>query len=183
MRFFVRPLVLVLALAPAAQALAATTAVPAVRVGEAEVRESNGGIPCFTIAEREERLNGAPNFQAIRVTDASSKPRAVVWSMAMPATRTFPLMFSMCIPYAGRVASLPQESAELLEAGKLYEVTIEVRAGDAPNQPRQYAARFCLARQADGRHTVKLLAAAAAAARGAGACGGDAPASKTRGKR
>ena len=176
----VRPLVLALALATALRATAAFPAVPAVRIGEADVRESNGGTPCFTIAEREERLNGAPNFQAITVADASRKPRAVVWSMAMPAARTFPLMFSMCIPYAGRVAALPQENAELLEAGKLYEVTIEVRPGDAPGQPRQYAARFCLARQADGRHTVRLLAVAA---RAAGACGGEPPVNRARGKR
>ncbi|MDB5959352.1 MAG: hypothetical protein JWP59_646 [Massilia sp.] len=165
-------------------ALGALPAQPAaVRTGEAEVRESNGGVPCFTIAEREERRTGAPSFQAIRVSAVPAGRRATMWAMAMPPARTFPLMFSMCIPYAGRVPSLPQENAELLEAGKLYEVVIEVRPGDAPDGPKpdlpkSYVGRFCLARKADGSNAVKMLGAAA---RSAAACAPDAPPS-ARGK-
>jgi len=125
-------------------------AAPAQRIGEAEVRETKNGLPCFTISEREERLGGAPNFEAISVVDPSARPRAKMWSMAMPRHRTFPVLFSMCIPYAGRVQSLPQTAAATLATGKVYEVTIDVRAGDTPNQPRGYAARFCLAKQPDG---------------------------------
>jgi hypothetical protein len=137
-------------------------------LGGAEVRESAGGLPCFTIAEREEKLTGAPSFQAITVSDISRKAPAVMWSMAMPPERTFPLMFSMCVPYAGRVSSLPQQNAELLEPGKLYEVAVEVRPGDSPVQPHYYGARFCLLRRADGSNTVRMLGAAA---RSAAPCG------------
>ena len=188
-------------LPPVARAIAvspattvATTA--ATRVGEAEVREGAGGLPCFTIAEREERRSGAPNFEAISVTEvpgigvagvagvagsagsagialtgtaaartrSPGPARAVVWSMTMPAGRTFPLMFSMCVPYGGRVAALPQRSAELLEAGKLYEVAIAVRTdGAAGNsaQPQSLVARFCLLRRADGGNSVALASACA----------------------
>ena len=132
----------------------------AVRMGEADVRASAGGVPCFTIAEREERLNGAPSFHAISVSAATGKARAPMWQMTMPAERTFPLLFSMCVPYAGRVPSLPQQHAEALEAGRVYEVSIEVRAGAAPAHPRFYGARFCLARQADGSSAVRLLGGA-----------------------
>lgn len=134
----------------------------AAAIGEAEVREGADGVPCFTIAEREERRSGAPNFEAISVTEVAGKRRAVVWSMAMPQGRTFPLMFNMCIPYGGRVPALPQRSAELLEAGTLYEVAIAVRQPQpAPpqSQPNSLVARFCLLRRADGSKAVSTAAA------------------------
>lgn len=128
---------------------------PASRVGEAEVRDANKGQPCFTISEREERRGGAPDFEAISVVDTSARPRETVWKMSMPKGRTFPVMFSMCIPYAGRVQSLPQTRAAELEAGKVYEVMIDVRGGGAPEQARGYGARFCMVKQRDGG--VKVL--------------------------
>lgn len=154
-----RPAAAIAAVAAVAKSAAVTGAS---RVGEADVRESAGGVPCFTIAEREERRSGAPSFEAIDVSDVSRKPPVPMWQMAMPAGRTFPLMFSMCIPYAGRVPSLPQESAEALEPGRLYQVSIAVRAGNAA-QPRAYRARFCLLRQADGRNGVRMVGVAASA--------------------
>lgn len=136
-------------------------AAPAPRTGEAEVRGTSSGLPCFTISEREERQNGAPNFQAISVYESSARPRTKMWTMSMPAQRTFPVLFSMCIPYAGRVQSLPQTAAATLEPGKVYEVHIDVRAGGAPNQPRGYGARFCLAKQRDGSVIVQHILAGA----------------------
>lgn len=128
------------------------TAAPtsASRIGEAAVREAANGLPCFTISEREENLGGAPDFEAVTVYDSSSRPRAKMWTMSMPPTRTFPVLFSMCIPYAGRVQSLPQTKAAMLQAGKVYEVVIDVRGGKVANRPRGYGARFCLAKQRDG---------------------------------
>lgn len=136
-------------------------AAPAPRPGEAEVRESGNGLPCFTISEREERRTGAPNFEGITVYDPAARPRAKMWAMSMPASRTFPVLFSMCVPYGGRVQSLPQTAAATLETGKVYEVMIDVRAGDTPNQPRGYGARFCLARQRDGSVIVHHIGAGA----------------------
>ena len=116
------------------------------RVGEAEVRESSNGVPCFTISEKEERRGGAPEFHAILITDPS-RGRAKMWSMAMPPTRSFTVFYNMCIPYAGRVQALPQTPAAKLEPGKVYEVNIDAQV---PNGPRAYFARFCLAKQRDG---------------------------------
>jgi hypothetical protein len=161
--------------------MAAAQAAPAPlpRSGDADVRES-GGVPCFTIAGRDERRDGAPSFQAISVVDVARKPRATMWAMAMPADRTFPLMFSMCIPYAGRVPALPQEEAEPLAPDTVYEVAIAVRAGTG-KLPAAYVGRFCLVRQADGTRAVRLLGAAA---RLATACAGAAPrALRTPGRR
>jgi hypothetical protein len=141
----------------AACACAAPAPAPAPRTGEAEVRESGSGLPCFTISEREERKNGAPNFEAVTVYDPSSKPRVKMWMMSMPPNRTFPVLFSMCVPYGGRVQSLPQSVATVLETGKVYEVYIDVRAGETPNQPRTYGARFCLAKQRDGSVVVHQI--------------------------
>jgi hypothetical protein len=134
-------------------------AAAAPRSGEALVRETGSGLPCFTISQAEERMAGAPNFQAVTVYDSSARPRAKMWAMAMPPDRTFPVMFSMCIPYAGRVQALPQTKAATLQAGKVYEVWIDVRPGGAPGQPRGYGARFCLAKQRDGSVAVRHIGA------------------------
>jgi hypothetical protein len=132
--------------------LSATTcaqAVPASRTGDAEVREAANGVPCFTITEREERRGGTPNFDAVTVSEPGGR-KAVLWKMAMPASRTFPVTFSMCIPYAGRVQALPQTPAARLETGKVYQVRIDARPTRGLNTPPTYDARFCLARQRDG---------------------------------
>jgi hypothetical protein len=130
--------------------LAAANQSPAVtgRVGEAEVRESANGEPCFTISEREERRAGTPNFDAISVVDPLAR-KPLLWRMAMPRERTFPVSFSMCVPYGGRVQALPQTPAAKLEAGKVYRVRIEAR-GARGSLAGAYEARFCLARQHDG---------------------------------
>jgi hypothetical protein len=146
------PLILLLSMASAGAAP---------RTGEAEVRETSNGTPCFTISEREERRGMAPDFEAITVYDPSARPRAKMWAMAMPPNRTFPVLFSMCIPYAGRVQSLPQTKAAPLETGKVYEVYIDVKSGAGPNRPAGYGARFCLAKQRDGSVIVHHIDAGA----------------------
>lgn len=146
--------VLMLWMAPAGAGAAA-------RIGEAEVRDASKGQPCFTISEREERRGGAPDFAAISVVDTSARPRETVWKMSMPPGRTFPVMFSMCIPYAGRVQSLPQTRASELEAGKVYEVMIDVRGGGEADRPRGYGGRFCLVKQRDGGVKVWPIASGA----------------------
>jgi hypothetical protein len=128
---------------------AVASAAPAARTGEAAVRETSSGLPCFTITEREEK-RGTPNFQAVAVYDISARPKVKMWVMSMPPDRTFPVLFSMCVPYGGRVQSLPQTVSTTLQQGKLYEVSIDVRPGGTPGLPRSYAARFCLAKQRDG---------------------------------
>lgn len=130
-------LLLTVLLAPPAQA--------ARRIGEAEVRTGANGVPCFTISEREEQRGGAPDFQAVTVSDSSGKP---MWKMTMPRARTFPVTHSMCIPYAGRVQALPQTPAAVLEAGKVYQVLIKTCKARNAGSPLRYLARFCLAPEA-----------------------------------
>ncbi len=136
----------------------------AARTGELLVREGNAGVPCFTIPEAEEARSGAPDFQAITVSEAGVK--AALWKMAMPAQRTFPVTFRMCIPYAGRLPVLPQTPAAALEAGKLYEVAISARARKSGTAPRDYRGRFCLV-QAEGVLRVRNIAPAGAKQRAA----------------
>jgi hypothetical protein len=137
--------------------IAAQSRAASARVGEAEVRESPNGEPCFTISEREERRFGTPNFDAVTVTDAQAR-RPALWRMAMPRERTFPVTFSMCVPYGGRVQALPQTPAATLVAGKVYRVRIEARAARGSVAPA-YEARFCLARQHDGTLLVHHIGA------------------------
>jgi hypothetical protein len=118
------------------------------RVGEAEVRESPKGEPCFTISEREERRFGTPNFDTVIVTDPQAR-KPLLWRMAMPRERTFPVTASMCVPYGGRVQALPQTPAATLAAGRVYRVRIEARVAKG-GVAGAYEARFCLARQHDG---------------------------------
>lgn len=121
----------------------------AARVGEAEVREAPNGGPCFTISAREERRGGTPNFDTVTVSDTLGR-RNVLWKMSMPRERTFPVSFSMCIPYAGRVQALPQTPAATLQPGRVYHVRIDARPVKGARHPSAYEARFCLAQQRDG---------------------------------
>lgn len=125
------------------------------RMGEAQVRADANNRPCFTISEGEEKRSGAPNFHAITVTGGGH----LLWHMAMPRGRTFPVAFSMCIPYAGRVPALPQTPFAPLEAGKVYIVQIDSRPGKGATAPLRYQARFCLARRPDGGSTVVQIGA------------------------
>ena len=117
------------------------------RVGEAQVRSGKNEQPCFTIAEQEERRGDNPDFQAVTVTAGER----VLWRMAMPHERTFPLASSMCIPYGGRVQALPQTPAAPLERGIVYSVQLHTRPG------KSYAARFCLERRRDGKPAVRQI--------------------------
>jgi len=127
--------------------LLALPAQAARRTGEAQVREGANGVPCFTISEREEKRGGAPDFQSVTVSEAGGK---VLWRMAMPRERTFPVMYSMCIPYGGRVQALPQTPAASLEPGKTYLVQIDARPGRKAAMPLRYQARFCLVKKPGG---------------------------------
>ncbi len=126
--------------------LASTATAGAARTGEIEVRDGSSGVPCFTVPEREERRGGAPNFQSIVVVEAG-RANAVMWKMAMPATRSFPVSFRMCIPYAGRLPVLPQTPAAPLRPGRSYEVTIAAEPATRGG-PRSYRARFCVSGEA-----------------------------------
>lgn len=116
------------------------------RVGEAAVREDKNGLPCFTISEREEERSGTPDFQAITV----SAGERILWHMAMPRERTFPVAASMCIPYGGRVPALPQTPAAALDAGKVYAVQLDMRPGKNAAMPLHYQTQFCLKGAAAG---------------------------------
>jgi hypothetical protein len=122
------------------------------RTGAAEVREGPRGGPCFTISPREER-EGTPDFHAVSVSDG----QRLLWKMTMPPERTFPLSFSMCVPYGGQVASLPHTEATALEAGKVYYLRIEARPGKVRGAAQAYEARFCLARQRNGAAVVHQI--------------------------
>ena len=120
------------------------------RIGEAQVRADANGQPCFTISEREEKRSGTPDFQAITVSEGAR----VLWHMAMPSDRTFPVSVSMCIPYGGRVQALPQTPAAPLEGGFLYTVQVDSRPGGSAAMPQRYHARFCLGRRQSGATVV-----------------------------
>ncbi|MBW8899817.1 MAG: hypothetical protein JF619_17280 [Massilia sp.] len=137
--------------------LLACTCLPAAvayaRVGEAEVREGPRGGPCFTITPHEERL-GTPDFQGIVVWEGAHP----LWKMTMPKERTFPLTYGMCVPYGGRVASLPRTVSGPLVPGRIYSLRIEARPGGGGRTAPFYEARFCLARQHDGSAAVHQIA-------------------------
>jgi hypothetical protein len=121
------------------------------RVGEAEVREGPRGGPCFTISPHEERL-GTPEFQSVTVSDG---PR-LLWRMALPKERGFPLSFAMCVPYGGKLAALPRTQSTPLEPGRVYSLRIDARPGKG-RAASSYEARFCLARQHDGSAVVHQI--------------------------
>ena len=138
----------------------------AARIGELLVKEGNAGVPCFTILEGEEQRSGAPDFQAITVSEPGAK--AALWKMTMPAQRTFAVTFRMCIPYAGRLPVLPQTAAAPLETGRVYEVAISARGQRAASAPRDFRGRFCLV-QTDGMLRVRSMPGAVTMAGAPGA--------------
>ncbi|MES2902466.1 MAG: hypothetical protein V4723_22250 [Pseudomonadota bacterium] len=137
-----RPLVALFAVL----AMTAMDSAAALRVGELAVRSGSTGLPCFTISKAEEERAGSPNFHSITVTEG----KTTMWSMAMPAQRTFPVSFRMCIPYAGRLPVLPQTPAAELQSGKVYEVVLESRQPPDASKPRSYRGRFCVVPGASG---------------------------------
>jgi hypothetical protein len=86
-----------------------------------------------------------------------SDGQRLLWKMTMPPDRTFPLSFSMCVPYGGQVASLPRTHAAALEPGKVYYLRIDARPGKVHAAAQAYEARFCLARQPDGSAVVHQI--------------------------
>ena len=140
----------------AVRVLLASASLPATvahaRVGEAEVREGPRGGPCFTITPREERL-GTPDFHGIVVWEGAHP----VWKMTMPKERTFPLTYGMCVPYGGRVASLPRTASGPLVPGRVYSLRIEARPGGGGRAAPFYEARFWLARRQDGSAVVHQI--------------------------
>jgi hypothetical protein len=123
------------------------------RVGEAQVRADANGQPCFTISEREEKRSGTPDFQSITV----SQGQRILWRMAMPRERTFPVTFGMCIPYGGRVPALPQTPAAPLASGIVYAVQIETRLGERASLPLRYAGKFILEGRQNGSMRVNQV--------------------------
>lgn len=131
------------------------TAHSARRLGEAQVRAGANHQPCFTISEGEERRSGSPDFQSVTV----SADGRILWRMAMPRERTFPLASGMCIPYGGRVPALPQTPAATLGEGIVYTVQIDTRPGKNATTPLRYTARFCMAQRRDGIPAVHQIGA------------------------
>lgn len=150
-------------------AMAGGLAHAAPRSGELEVRESNSGIPCFTIPETEERQGGAPEFQSISVVEAGPGPKTLMWSMAVAKQRAFAVSFRMCIPYAGRLPVLPQRPAAALQPGRPYEVTIDARPPQGGGA-RQYRTRFCLVQQGEGPLRVRNIGPAGPGAKSRPSC-------------
>ena len=138
------------------------------RIGEAQVRTGKNDLPCFTLAEREEKRSGSPDFQSVTVREGER----IVWRMTMPPERTFPLASSMCIPYGGRVQALPQTPAAALTSGVVYTVQLETRPGESATTPLRYAARFCLLRQAEGKTAVHPVGANEGSGRALKGCRG-----------
>ena len=125
----------------AAALLAAAPGHAAPRVGEIDIRTGSSGVPCFTITAAEEQRSGEPNFQSIAVSDSAA---GVMWKMAMPKPRTFPLTIHMCVPYGGRLPVLPQTPSARLQSGKTYDVAIQVAPSRVAGAPRFYRGRFCV---------------------------------------
>jgi len=112
------------------------------RGAAAHVRAGVNGDPCFTVDAASERQDGTAQFRGLTVVDTIT--HAAMWQMALPSGRTFALTHTICIPYAGRVAALPQTPADELLVGRAYQVTLAVRNWDHPAAPRAYTATFCL---------------------------------------
>ncbi|MCY0916208.1 hypothetical protein [Massilia antarctica] len=140
-------------------------------IGELDVRQGTGGLPCFTVFQKDERLFGSPEFRSIGVTDVTAGGHTLMWAMAIPPERAFPVTFRLCIPYAGRLPVLPKTSALPLLPGKVYEVLIDIKPPMLATAPRAYRARFCLSGKAGGGVQLRTLNSGAVDGKGRPGCG------------
>ncbi|MDQ1924123.1 hypothetical protein [Massilia pseudoviolaceinigra] len=139
--------------------------------GELDVRQGSGGIPCFTVFQKDERVFGSPEFRSISVTDVTAGGRMLMWAMAIPPERAFLVTFRLCIPYAGRLPVLPKTNALPLQLGKVYEVLVDIKPPMSATAPRAYRARFCLSGKAGGGLQLRTLNSGAVDGKGRPGCG------------
>ncbi|RSZ58798.1 hypothetical protein HF313_26485 [Massilia atriviolacea] len=141
-------------------------------LGELDVRAGSGGMPCFTIFQKDERRFGAPEFRSISVSEVTAAGKSLMWAMTIPPERPFQVTFRLCIPYAGRLPVLPKTTALPLQPGKVYEALIDITPPMPSSAPRAYRARFCLSGKADGPLQVRTLNSGAPDGKGRGGCPG-----------
>ncbi|HEX8613229.1 MAG TPA: hypothetical protein VF800_18220 [Telluria sp.] len=144
----------------------------AVHVGELDVRAGSGGMPCFTVFQKDERRFGAPEFRSISVIDVTAGGKSLMWTMSIPPERPFQVTFRLCIPYAGRLPVLPKTTALPLQPGKLYEALIDIKPPMSASAPRAYRARFCLVGKAGGAVQLRTLNSATPDGKGRTGCAG-----------
>lgn len=141
-------------------------------VGELDVRMGSGGMPCFTVFQKDERRFGAPEFRSISVNEVSAGGKSLMWAMTIPPERPFLVTFRLCIPYAGRLPVLPKTTALPLQPGKVYEALIDIKPPMLTSAPRAYRARFCLSGKAGGAGQFRTLNSGAGDGKGRAGCTG-----------
>lgn len=140
--------------------LASMNASATSRMGEAAV-VTEEGLPCFKIADEEERKRGRTNLKMLIISEKSDDGWQDIWTVMFPnesfGDPTYRLPKSACIRYGHAPAGVEASDAKPLRQGTIYSVSFFGRPDSASDPTLGYGAAFCVLADIAGRlHAVQM---------------------------
>jgi hypothetical protein len=130
------------------------------RIADAHVHSVNG-MPCFQIANEEERSRGPVSLKMLTISTPGPNGWKDVWTVMFPNASfgdpTYRLPSRGCVRYGKAPEGAESSDAAPLIAGKVYGVSFLGRPPSASDPTSRYSADFCLLTAASGGfHVVQL---------------------------
>ena len=130
------------------------------RMGPAAVI-TEAGLPCFQIANEEERSRGPVSLKMLKISTPGPNCWKYVWTVMFPNASfgdpTYRLPSRGCVRYGKAPEGAESSDAAPLIAGKVYGVSFLGRPPSASDPTSRYSADFCLLMAASGGfHVVQL---------------------------
>ena len=130
------------------------------RMGRAAVM-TEAGLPCFQIANEEERSRGPVSLKMLTISTPGPNGWKNVWMVMFPNASfgdpTYRLPDRGCVRYGKAPEGAESSDAAPLAAGKVYGVSFLGRPPSASDPTSRYSADFCLlTAPSGGYHVVQL---------------------------
>lgn len=130
------------------------------RMGHAAV-VTEAGLPCFKIADEEERKRGRTSLKMLIISEKSTEGWQDIWSVRFPNASfgdpDYRLPKNACIRYGHAPAGVDASDATPLRQNTIYSVFFMGRPPSASDPTSRYGTQFCvLATATDGLLAVQL---------------------------
>lgn len=130
------------------------------RMGEAAV-VTEEGLPCFKIADEEERKRGRTSLKMLIISEKSVDGWQDIWTVMFPnesfGDPAYRLPKNACLRYGQAPAGVEASDARPLQPGRIYDVFFMGRPPSASDPTSRYGTQFCvLATATDGLRAVQL---------------------------
>ena len=130
------------------------------RMGEAEVI-TEAGLPCFKIADEEERKRGRTSLKMLIISEKSTGGWQDIWAVRFPNASfgdpDYRLPKNACIRYGHAPAGVEASDARPLRQNTIYSVFFMGRPPSGSDPTSRYGTQFCvLATATDGLRAVQL---------------------------